>query len=157
MKFLKITFIFSVLIVLSMICSQQYIGVLSSFAASDNAEKVDKLGEDFQKQSPWFRDKPESGESKGIPQPELYQRTPEGNKGEETQKYPYCRYPDCPGQYALCYNPDADLYEYCYPADSFDFRMRFHSPKFRLWWEQERVCPPRYFFKHGTGCYPGFK
>ena len=157
MRLVRITFIVLLLVIFSIICSEQHIGVLLSLAESDNAEKTDKLGEDFQRQLPWFREKPESGESKGTPQPELYQRTPEGDKNGEKQKYPYCRYPDCPGQYTLCYNPDLDLYEYCYPADSFDFRMRFRSPKFRLWWEQERVCPPGYFFKSGTGCYPGFK
>ncbi len=80
MRLVKITFIVLLLVIFSIICSEQHIGVLLSLAESDNAEKADKLSEDFQKQSPWFREKPESGESKGTPQPELYQRTPEGNK-----------------------------------------------------------------------------
>jgi len=152
MRLVRITFIVLLLVIFSIICSEQHIGVLLSLAESDNAEKADKLSEDFQKQSPWFREKSESGESKGTPQPDLYLRTPEGQK-EETQEYPYCRYPYCPEQSALCYNPDLDIYENCYPADSSHFKIRFRSPKFRLWWERERTCPPGYFFTPDGGCY----
>ena len=154
MKFIKTTLfvLFSVLV--SILCSEEHMGISSAVASSDDVEKSDKLGDDFQKQSPWFREKPKSGESTGTPQPEQYLRNPEGEKKEETQKYPYCRYPDCPGQYALCYNPDLDTYEYCYPANSDNFRMRFRSPKFRLWWERERRCPPGYSFAPDGGCYP---
>jgi len=134
-------------------CSRLHI-VMPAFAASDDTDKADKLGEDFQKQSPWFREKPKSDENTGTPQPEQYLRNPEGEKKEETQKYPYCRYPDCPEQYALCYNPDLDTYEYCYPADSDHFRLRFRSPKFRDWWERERACPAGYSFTPDGGCYP---
>jgi len=141
MSFIKIIFPILALLVFSLIYPQTYFGISLSLAASD-AEEADKLGEEFQKEAPWFREKPESGESKGDPQPDLYQRSSE----------PYCRYPDCPEQYPLCYNPDLEVYEYCYPADTSDFRLRFHSPKLRLWWESERVCPPGYFFKPNSGC-----
>ncbi len=151
MSFIKIIFVLLALLVLSLIYPQNYFSVPLSLAASDDAEKADKLGEEFQKQAPWFREKPQGDEGKGEPQPELYIHTPEG-KEEKQDKYPYCRYPDCPEQYPLCYNPDLEVYEYCYPADSSDFRLRFHSPKFRLWWEHERVCPPGYFFTPGSGC-----
>jgi hypothetical protein len=131
--------------------SELHIVALAS-AASDNTEKADKLGEEFQKQSPWFREKPESDESIVTPQPEHYLRIPEEKKEEETQGNPYCYYPYCEEQYPLCYDPDTGLYEYCYPADSFSFKFRFHSRKFRQWWDHERACPPGYFFKNNIGC-----
>ncbi len=147
MKFLRITIIFLVWLSLSLIYNQQYIGVLSSLAASDS----DKHGDEFQKQAPWLREKQQGGEPRGEPQPELYLRTPE-KKEEKEDKYPYCYYPYCQEQYPLCYNPDTGRYEYCYPSDSSYFQNRFHSPKFRLWWQKERMCPPGYFFKPGLGC-----
>ncbi len=139
MKFLRITIIISVFFSLV---------IMPSFAASDDSEK---LGDEFQKQAPWFREKQQSGESRGEPQPELYLKTPEEKK-EKEDKYPYCYYPYCRGQYTLCYNPDTGRYEYCYPSDSYYFKLRFQSPKFRLWWEQERMCPQGYFFKPSSGC-----
>lgn len=156
MRFSKITFIVLLLVFFSIIYSdiysEQRMGVLLSFAASDNTEKADKLGEEFQKQSPWFREKPKSGESTGVPQPEQYLRCTEDKKEEETQSNPYCYYPYCEEQYPLRYDPDTKPYEYCYPVDSFSYKFRFRSPKFRLWWDQERACPPGYFFRPNFGC-----
>lgn len=142
MRVLKIKII--ILVLISLFVST---GILV-FAASDDSEK---LGDEFQKQAPWFREKQQSGESRGEPQPELYLKTPEEKK-EKEDKYPYCYYPYCQEQYTLCYNSDTGRYEYCYPSDSYYFKLRFQSPKFRLWWEQERMCPPGYFFKPSSGC-----
>jgi len=125
--------------------------VFSPAAYSENAvsqgdaEKAGQLGEDFQKQTPWGKDAPDTGEFRGTPQPKEYRSSPEDeqprDEGQKVREYP------------LCYNPYTGGYEYCYPSDSYYFRMRFRSPEFRFWWEHGRTCPPGYYFRPGWGCY----
>ncbi len=104
-------------------------------------EKADKLGEEFQKQMPWSKERTPGGEplTRELPQP------PESQKQKDESESQFTRYP-------LCYNYYTRRYEYCYPRDSDYFMLRFQSPKFRFWWEHGRSCPPGYHFVPGEGC-----
>ncbi len=118
---------------------------LSCPVFAQNLRRADELGEDFQRQMPYSKDKTQSSETPVQAQPREY-TAPAG--GEQ---------PSATGiqgnEYPLCYNPLSGVYEYCDPGDSEYFRQRFQSPDFRYWWERGRACPPGYYFRQGWGCY----
>lgn len=118
--------------------------LLSCPAYAGGGKGASELGEDFQKQMPYSKEKPQSGE--GQPQPRDYTAPPEREK-------PEARTPAQAPDYPLCYDPYTRTYEYCHPEDSDSFRMRLRSPDFRFWWESGRTCPPGYYFRPGWGCY----
>lgn len=109
-------------------------------------QRADELGNDFQRQMPGFREKPQSGETPGQAQPGDYVAPPEREKNEPASQ-------PRSGDYPLCYNPYTRAYETCYPEGSENWRLRYGSPDFRLWWESGRSCPPGYYFRPGRGCY----
>lgn len=114
---------------------------LYSETRSSDIERADRLGEEFQKQMPWSKEKPQSGEFYGTPQPKDYLSPPEK---EETQSEPDAQYP-------YCYDPYTGYYEYCYrgydPLYGDDYwRLRFR-------WDHGKRCPPGFHFKPGWGCY----
>lgn len=113
---------------------------------SDNIEKADQLGEEFQKQGPWTRQAPQDGGFYGMPQPKDYLAPPES-------QLPQYESENSTVQYPLCYNPYNRAYEYCYSGDSSYFQLRFRSPDFRFWWRRGRTCPPGYHFVPEEGCY----
>ncbi len=109
-------------------------------------ERANELGEDFQRQMPYSKERPQTGETPGQVQPGDYVAPPERERNEPP---PQPRAGDSP----VCYNPYTRAYETCYPQDSEYWRLRYSSPEFRLWWDQGRSCPSGYYFKHGRGCY----
>lgn len=113
---------------------------------SDNIEKADRLGEDFQNQGPWSRQRSPDDNFYAIPQPREYQATPGSQIPEVEPKYDITQYP-------LCYNPYAGAYEYCYRGGSSFYRSGFRSPSFGLKWRRGRSCPPGYYFVPEKGCY----
>jgi hypothetical protein len=113
---------------------------------TDNIERANKLGEEFQKQGPWSRKSPQDQDFYGIPQPEDYLATPESQLPKSESDMSSVPYP-------LCYNPYTRVYEYCYSGDSSYFQSRFSSPEFRFWWKRGRTCPPGYYFVPKEGCY----
>ena len=118
----------------------------SSIKRSDNIDKADNLGDEFQKQGPWSRQAPAGDGSTATPQPEEYLATPKSQiPGSESEGGSV--------QYPLCYNPYKQVYESCAPMDSSDFQLRLRSPAFRLWWKKGRTCPSGYYFVPEKGCY----
>lgn len=109
-------------------------------------QRADELGEDFQRQMPYSKERPQSGETPGQAQPKDYIAPPEREKTEPTPRPQGYDYP-------LCFNPYTRAYENCYPEDSEHWRLRYSSPDFRFWWEHGRACPPGYYFRPGRGCY----
>jgi hypothetical protein len=113
---------------------------------SENLERVNNLGEEFQRQGPWSRKSPQDGGFYDIPQPDSYLATPESQLPKSEPEVSAVPYP-------LCYNPYIRVYEYCYSGDSSYFQSRFSSPQFRFWWKRGRTCPPGYYFVPEEGCY----
>jgi hypothetical protein len=113
---------------------------------SNKFERVEQLGEEFQRLMPWSRRTPQSDTYYDTPQPKEYFSTPEIELPQKDADYQYMRYP-------LCYNPYNRLYEYCYSRDSNYFKLRFRSPEFRFWWKSGRGCPAGFYFVPGSGCY----
>ena len=130
------------LLILSLSLSFLLPSHLYSETLSSDIEKADRLGDEFQQQMPWSKEKIPSGEplTRDLPQP------PESQKSKDESEPQWRQYP-------LCYNPYTLRYEYCYRGDEDYFMIRFRSPAFRFWWEHGRVCPPGYYFKGGWGCY----
>lgn len=116
-------------------------GFVYSWAASNNVEKADRLGEEFQGQMPGAIEKPKKEPDLNTPQPQEYVAPSATTPSEQNQTWP------------VCYNPYTQTYERCYLPDSEDFRIRYRSPKFRIWWEKGRSCPAGYYFVPGSGCY----
>lgn len=132
MRLLKISLIPMILIFLF---SQS----LYSWAASPSKkdiEKADKLGEEFQKDMPWAKDRQPQKEPL-TPAPQ----TPSAATEQKTLQYP------------MCYNPYTGGFESCNPDDYEHFNLRWQSQKFRFWWEHGRACTKGYHFKPGWGCY----
>ena len=123
-----------------------FVILLSCPGYSGNIERANELGEDFQRQMPYSKEKPQSGETPGQAQPGDYVAPPEREKNEPAAQ-------PRGGDYPVCYNPYTRAYENCNPEDSENWRLRYSSPDFRLWWEQGRSCPPGYYFRPGRGCY----
>ncbi len=119
--------------------------LLSCPAFAGGIYRADELGDDFQGQMPYSKDRPQTGETPGQMQPGDYTSPP----GEGTGALPQPQ----GGDYPLCYNPYSRGYENCYPQGSEYWRQRYDSPDFRLWWDHGRTCPPGYYFKPGWGCY----
>jgi hypothetical protein len=115
-------------------------------AYPEDASRANELGEDFQRQIPGYKEKPQGGETPGQTQPQDYTAPPDREKPEPQTTPQGTDYP-------LCYNPYTRVYEYCHPEDTDSFRLRLRSPDFRFWWERGRSCPPGYYFKPGWGCY----
>ncbi len=111
-----------------------------------NIERANEMGEDFQRQMPYSKERPQTGETPGQAQPGDYVAPPEREKSEPPSQ------PQA-GDYPLCYNPYTRTYENCYPQDSESWRLRYNSPDFRLWWDHGRSCPSGYYFRSGRGCY----
>ncbi|MCL5023432.1 MAG: hypothetical protein M1497_08730 [Nitrospirae bacterium] len=128
------------------ICLFLFSGGKCLSATSGEIDKADRLGEEFQRQMPYSKERPETGETPGQTQPGDY-TAPSEREGTLA--------PAQPGGYdePLCYDPYTGTYEYCYPEDSDYFRSRFQSPGFPFWWERGRSCPPGYHFEPGRGCY----
>lgn len=123
-----------------------FLAIFSWPAYCQDVRKADQLGEEFQKQMPYSKEKPQSGETPGQSQPKEYITPPESHKlraSPEPKNY----------EYPFCYNPYTRLYEYCYQDDYDTFRLRYRSPELLFWWEHGRRCPPGYYFKPGWGCY----
>lgn len=99
-------------------------------------EKADKLGEEFQKEMPWAKER--------QPQKELL--TPVPPPPADTTESKTVQNP-------MCYNPYTGAFESCNPDDYEHFRLRWQSQKFRFWWEHGRACPAGYHFNPGWGCY----
>ena len=120
--------------------------LLSYPAFPGSVSRANELGDDFQRQMPYSKEKPQSGETPGQAQPEDYTAPPERERTEA---------PSQPQGYdnPLCYNPYTRGYENCYPEGSEYWRQRYDSPDFRLWWEHGRTCPSGYYFNPGRGCY----
>ncbi|MEF9476076.1 MAG: hypothetical protein L0958_05240 [Candidatus Mariimomonas ferrooxydans] len=118
---------------------------LNSETEPKDIEKAEELGEEFQMQMPWSREKSQSGSHYDISQPEAYRATPEKElpASEEKTLYPYC------------YNPYTYRYELCYYRYYYDdyYRLRLHLPKFNFSLEHERGCQDGFYFKTGWGCY----
>jgi hypothetical protein len=123
-----------------------FLSLLTCPGYPGSLEKADELGDDFQRQMPWSREKPQSGETPGQAQPRDYVAPPEREKTETTTRPQGETFP-------LCFNPYTRGYETCYPEDSEHWRTWYNSPDFRLWWEQGRSCPRGYYFRPGRGCY----
>lgn len=122
--------------------------------SGDDLEKVDRLGEEFQRQMPWSKEVPQSGAYEGTPQPEGYLSAP-GREAKETEP--------SAAQYPYCYNPYTRRYEYCpggrypyhHPYYYYEnyFYLRIGWPKFYFYWEGGESCPPDYYHRQGWGCY----
>ena len=108
--------------------------------------RANELGDDFQRQMPYSREGPQSGETPGQMQPGDYTSPPERERPEATSQ-------PQGGDYPLCFNPYTRGYENCYPEGSEYWRLRYNSPEFRYWWEHGRTCPQGYYFKPGRGCF----
>mgnify|MGYP006268487043 FL=1 len=130
-------FVFSIIALLSVFANPGYPG---------NNERANELGNDFQNQMPWSKEKPQSGETPGQAQPRDYVAPPEREMTETTTRPQGEMYP-------LCFNPYTRAYETCYPEGSENWRTWYNSPDFRFWWEQGRACPRGYYFRPGRGCY----
>lgn len=107
--------------------------------------KEDKLGEEFQRQMPYSKERPQSGETPGQPQPKDYIAPTEKEKTDTTQSQMHER--------PVCYNPYYGKYEPCYPRDSEQWRFFYSLPHFQLWWDKWQNCPPGYHFRTGKGCF----
>jgi hypothetical protein len=118
----------------------------SSVPSVTDVEKADQLGDEFQRQMPWYARTPQSGAFFGIPQPKEYLSAPESEIPPESSEY-------LSRQYPLCYDPYTGSYEYCKPRNSYYFRVKLRSPQFRFWWSKGRFCPYGYFFIPDRGCY----
>jgi hypothetical protein len=129
--------IFAFIVFLFALCHPVYAGDL---------ERANELGEDFQRQMPYSRERPQTGETPGQTQPRDYVAPPERERSEPAPQ-------PGGGDYPVCYNPYTRVYENCYPQDSEYWRLRYNSPDFRFWWEQGRSCPSGYYFRQGRGCY----
>lgn len=115
-------------------------------AYAGTGKGASELGDDFQRQMPYSKERPQSGETPGQAQPEDYTAPPERERNEAPSE-PQGR------DFPLCYNPYTGGYENCHPEGSEYWRLRYDSPDFRFWWEHGRTCPPGYYFKPGRGCY----
>ena len=135
-----------------LLLSSSYAGEVKPAEKSPSAgdiEKANQLGEEFQRQMPWSRESPQSGEYYGSPQPKSYFSTPERELPESEPPM---------AQYPFCYNPYTRIYEYCYPPEygyynsqgydyyylrgygyyypgEYYYRFRLHLPEFRFYWE----------------------
>ena len=120
---------------------------LYSETLSSDIEKADRLGDEFQQQMPWSKEKIPSGEplTRDLPQP------PESQRSKDESEPQWRQYP-------LCYNPYTLRYEYCYLSHDnlnyYDYyKYRTHRPGFYLYWGHGGKCPPGYYFSPERGCY----
>ncbi len=123
-----------------------YICLLSDPGSAGSISGAANLGDDFQRQMPYSKEGPQSGETPGQIQPGDYTAPPER---ERTDLPAQPRVSDSP----LCFNPYTGGYETCYAEGSEYWRERYNSPDYRYWWEQGRTCPPGYYFRPGRGCF----
>lgn len=131
-----------IILALALFSSHSYAETGAPSPKDKDIEKADKLGEEFQRQMPWSKERAPAGEplTRDVPQ------SPESQKPKDEPESQWKQYP-------LCYNPHTHRYEYCYPGDPDYFMLRFRSPKFRFWWDYGRSCPPGYYFAPGQGCF----
>jgi hypothetical protein len=122
-----------------------FLAIFAGPVCGQDIQRADNLGDEFQKQMPYSKEKPQSGETPGQPQPEHYVAPPERERPDAAQP---------PGNgYPLCYNPYYGRYEPCYPEGSEQWRHFYSSPHFQLWWDKWRSCPSGHHFRIGKGCF----
>jgi hypothetical protein len=137
-------------------CSRLFLGplmvpmLLSFFAkvgpvfSSDDWDAVNRLGEEFQRQAPWFRTPGKSGEiDQGIPQPPPY-----GSVGSREE--PQEQTGSNPSY--ICYEPVARTYYYCLTGWPVSYAPAQY-PYFPFWWKYPWSCPPGSRWKSGVGCH----
>lgn len=122
-----------------------FLAVSACAVYGQDINRADKLGEEFQRQMPYSKERPQSGETPGQPQPKDYIAPAERERPDATQSQVY--------EQPICYNPYYGNYEPCYPRDSEQWRFFYSSPHFQLWWDKWRSCPSGYHFRNGKGCF----